>query len=100
MSALGCSRQARFWGILIGRPGKNIGSQERTEQEALRRPRYNHQRELERRLGRVRNPHRMAARLCLGQSLQLPQDSPDCAVTHVTYEYNRAEKSLLEELGQ
>ena len=45
----------------------------------LRRPQHRHQRELEERQGRVRNPHRMAPRLCLGQSLQLRQDASEGA---------------------
>jgi len=45
---------------------KECRSQNRAEQEGLRRPQHCHQRELEEREGRVRNPHRMAPHIRLG----------------------------------
>src|SRR5580704_4613366 len=57
-------------------------SQNRSEQTRVRRPQHRNPRKLEERQKRLRNPHRMAPRLCLEQSFEVRQDSPEGTARH------------------
>src|SRR6202022_1946734 len=51
-------------------------SQNRSEQQRVRHPQHRNSGKLEKRQGRIREPHRMASRLCLEESLEVRQDPP------------------------
>ena|ERR1700722_6270716 len=57
-------------------------SQNRSEQPPVRRPQYRNPGKLEERQRRLRNPHRMASRLCLEESIEVRQNSPEGAAHH------------------
>jgi 5-methylcytosine-specific restriction protein A len=57
-------------------------SQNRSEQQRVRHPQHRNPGKLEERQRRLRNPHRMAPRLCLAESLEVRQDSPEGAAHH------------------
>src|SRR5580700_2705682 len=57
-------------------------SQNRSEQPRVRRPQYRNPGKLEERQRRLRNPHRVASRLCLEKSLEVRQNSPEGAAHH------------------
>src|ERR1700736_6614141 len=54
-------------------------SQNRTEQQRVRRPQHRNPGKLEERQGRLRNTHRMASHLCVEKSLEVRQNSPEGA---------------------
>src|ERR1700723_1449742 len=57
-------------------------SQNRSEQQRVRHPQHRNPGKLEKRQGRIRNPHRMASRLRLEESLEVRQDAPEGAAHH------------------
>src|SRR5271156_5423772 len=57
-------------------------SQNRSEQPRVRRAQYRNRGKLEERQRRLRNPHGMASRLCLEESLEVRQNSPEGAAHH------------------
>src|ERR1700709_2769441 len=57
-------------------------SQNRSEQQRVRHPQHRNPGELEERQRRLREPHRVAPRLCLEESLEVRQDSPEGAARH------------------
>src|SRR5271154_2862806 len=57
-------------------------SQNRSEQPRIRRPQHRNPGKLEERQRRLRNPDRMASRLCLEESLEVRQNAPEGAAHH------------------
>src|ERR1700733_14811277 len=63
-------------------PRTERSSQNRSEQPRVCRPQHRNPGKLEERERRLRNPHRMVSRLCLAESLEVRQDSPERAAHH------------------
>ena len=66
----------------IGRLGQKRRSQNRSEQQRVRHPQHRNPGKLEERQGRIREPHRVAPRLRLEESLEVRQDAPEGAAHH------------------
>src|ERR1700679_1296133 len=63
-------------------PGTERRSQNRSEQPRICRPQHRNPGKLEERQRRLRNPDRMASRLCVEESLEVRQNSPEGAAHH------------------